>query len=217
MCGTMSIDQPPDALDELPPRLDRRDFLHAFRDRLAGVIVKSGLSRAAFARQVGMDRSTLSQLLSAGNDRLPRVESLVAIASTQRVSLDWLLGLTEEGYLGADIVHEQTSIERDARSPTDERLVNWHQEAIGYKIRYVPATLPDLLKTESVIRYELDRYETTRPEQMIQTAAERLAIQRRQRPIWRLATRSNRSTVSRSARVSGTGWTGGSAPSSWRS
>ena len=65
------------------------------------------------------------------------------------------------------------------RSPTDERLVNWHREAIGYKIRYVPATLPDLLKTESVIRYELDRYETTRPEQMIQTAAARLAIQRR--------------------------------------
>ena len=34
--------------------------------------------------------------------------------------------------------------------------------AIGYKIRYVPTTLPDLLKTEDVIRYE-HRDATGRP------------------------------------------------------
>ena len=160
-------------------RLDRRDFLDRFRERLESIIDDSGLTRSGFARSVGIDRSTLSQLLSPSNDRLPRVESLVAIASARRVSLDWLLGLSEEGHLGADIMREQMSIERNALSLADERLINWHREAIGYKIRYVPSTLPDLLKTETVIRFELAHFIASRPEQRIETAAVRLAIQRR--------------------------------------
>ena len=162
------------------PPLDRRDFLDTFRSRLAQVITDSGMSRSAFARSVGVDRSTLSQLLSQDNDRLPRVESLVAIASARRVGLDWLLGLThDEGQIGADIIREQMSIERDALSPADERLLTWHREAIGYKIRYVPATLPDILKTEAVIRYELAHFAAQRPEQRIETAVAQLAYQRR--------------------------------------
>src|SRR3546814_17311244 len=90
-----------------------------------------------------MDRSTLSQLLSPSNDRLPRVETLAAIATARQVSVDWLLGLSQKGQLGTDIVREQLSIERDAVSSADARLLRWHTEAIGYKIRYVPATLPD--------------------------------------------------------------------------
>lgn len=159
--------------------MDRRDFLDQFRLRLERVIRVSGLSRSAFAAAVGMDRSTLSQLLSPANDRLPRVETLAAIAAARQVSVDWLLGLSNRGELGTDIVPEQPAIERDAVSAADERLIRWHAEAVGYKIRYVPSTLPDLLKTDEVIRYELEHFVTREPEQEIATAAARLAYQRR--------------------------------------
>ncbi len=159
--------------------MDRRDFLEQFRERLETVIAESGISRSAFASEAGMDRSTLSQLLSASNDRLPRVETLAAIAARWQVSIDWLLGLSQQGQLGADIMEEQISIRRDALSAADEMLLNWHREAIGYKIRYVPSSIPDLLRTEDVARYELGYFATARPEQAIEKAAVRLAYQRR--------------------------------------
>ena len=159
--------------------MDRRDFLEQFRERLETVIAESGMSRSAFATEAGMDRSTLSQLLSASNDRLPRVETLAAIAARWQVSIDWLLGLSQQGQLGADIMEEQISIRRDALSAADEMLLVWHREAIGYKIRYVPSSIPDLLRTEDVARYELGYFATARPEQAIEKAAVRLAYQRR--------------------------------------
>ena len=48
--------------------MDRRKTVEAFRERLSEVIERSGLSRMAFSARVGLDRSTLSQLLSPGND-----------------------------------------------------------------------------------------------------------------------------------------------------
>ena len=159
--------------------MDRRDFLEQFRERLETVIAESSMSRSAFATEAGMDRSTLSQLLSAANDRLPRVETLAAIAARWQVSIDWLLGLSQQGQLGADIMEEQISIRRDALSAADEMLLEWHREAIGYKIRYVPSSIPDLLRTEDVARYELGYFATARPEQAIEKAAVRLAYQRR--------------------------------------
>jgi transcriptional regulator with XRE-family HTH domain len=155
--------------------LDRRSLLSTFRERLVQVIGRSGLSRGQFAEEVGLDRSTLSQLLSPANRRLPRVESLAELAASQQVSIDWLLGLTEAGSMQAEMLHEQASFEHDALSPNDERLIAWFAEAQGYKIRYVPSTLPDLLKTEAVIVHELRHYVTSRPEQKIEIAATRLA------------------------------------------
>ena len=159
--------------------MDRRDFLEQFRERLETVIAESGMSRSAFATEAGMDRSTLSQLLSASNDRLPRVETLASIAARWQVSIDWLLGLSQQGQLGADIMEEQISIRRNALSSADEMLLDWHREAIGYKIRYVPSSIPDLLRAEDIARYELGYFATERPEQAIEKAAARLAYQRR--------------------------------------
>jgi transcriptional regulator with XRE-family HTH domain len=155
--------------------IDRRTVLSAFRERLVQVIDRSGLTRSQFAEQNGLDRSTLSQLLSDTNRRLPRVETLAEIATTQQVSIDWLLGFTHAGSMQAEMLQEQTSFEHDALSPNDERLIAWFDEAQGYKIRYVPSTLPDLLKTEEVIVHELTHYPSTRPEQKIEIAATRLA------------------------------------------
>ena len=74
-------------------------------------------------------------------------ETIVAIASMAQVSVDWLLpGLSEDESTG-ELVASDLEIESNAGLPMDERLQRWHA-AVGYKIRYVPTTLPDLLKTK---------------------------------------------------------------------
>ncbi len=155
--------------------MERWETVERFRERLGQIIDGSGLSRSAFAKQVGIDRSTLSQILSDQNDRLPRVETLAAIATSANVSVDWLIGLSEEGALGTDVL----VVERGASSPADERLALWRGEAAGYKIRYVPTTLPDLLRTDEVIAYEYSHSPVASPEQRQATREERLDYQRR--------------------------------------
>ncbi len=164
MCGVYTAPMP-----------DRKSILTTFQERLDKVIHDSKLNRSQFAEAVGLDRSTLSQLLSPANRRLPRIETLAALARTQQVSIDWLVGLSNTGPMQAEMMNEQTSFEREALAHNDERLIAWLREAIGYKIRYVPSTLPDLLKTEAVIRYEMGDYVASSPEQKIETAAARLA------------------------------------------
>jgi len=159
--------------------MDRRDTVRIFRQRLADVIARTGGSRAAFAQRLGIDRSTLAQVLSPANDRLPRVETLAAIAADQQVSIDWLLGLSQDGPLAPAIIQQPLTVEPGGHSPADERLTRWHAEAAGYKVRYVPATLPDLLKTEELIRYEYRDHVGPIPESRIEAAHARLANQRR--------------------------------------
>lgn len=160
-------------------RIDRREAVRVFRERLKEVIERSGRSRSAFAAEVGMDRSTLSQLLASDDVRLPRAETVASIAAVAQVSVDWLLGLTEEGRLGTDVLPQALEIEAGASSPADARLARWHAEAAGYKIRYVPTTLPDLLKTQDVIRYEFREYGLRVPEGRIEETEARLAYSRR--------------------------------------
>lgn len=136
--------------------MDKRDTVREFHVRLGELIGRTGLSRARFAARAGLDRSTLTQLLSPANVRLPRAETIARIAVRHGVSVDWLLGLSQQDAVAADVV-SQPAIEPDAGSPADERLRRWHAEAQGFKIRYVPATLPDHLKTEELIAYETGR------------------------------------------------------------
>src|SRR5690606_1793618 len=111
-------------------QLSRQETVERFRARLGDVIRRSGLSRSAFAAKVGIDRSTLSQILSPATDRLPRVETLATIAASEQVSLDWLVGLSQEGALGTTIL-PALEISRGLSSPTDERLQRWYDEAAG--------------------------------------------------------------------------------------
>lgn len=159
--------------------MERQQTVEVFRARLLEVIDRSGLTRSAFAGKVGMDRSTLSQLLSTENNRLPRVETLASIARKEQVSIDWLVGLSQEGPLGANVLKQSVQVEPDAPSPADERLAGWHAEAAGYKIRYVPTTLPDLLKTDRVIEYEYGQFETVDPGQSLARTRAKLDLQRR--------------------------------------
>jgi len=158
--------------------LDKRDTVTIFRDRLGRLIERSRLSQARFAADAGLDRSTLSQLLSDANVRLPRAETIARIATRHNVSIDWLLGVSQSEEGGTDILR-QLEIEPGERSHADELVDRWHREAAGYKIRYVPMTLPDLLKTDEVIEYEYALRATAAAEARKEQAEERLADSRK--------------------------------------
>lgn len=158
--------------------MERRDTVRILRGRLGEALERSRFSRSGLAREVGIDRSTLSQLLSKENDRLPRADTVAAIAAVLQVSLDWLLGLSQEEKLGADILRQSLQIEPTSPDPADERLARWHAEAAGYKIRHVPTTLPDVLKTDEVIGYEYAASEAASPRRAMAESRSRLSCLR---------------------------------------
>jgi transcriptional regulator with XRE-family HTH domain len=135
--------------------MDKRDLSGVFRERLKILLQRAGVNQSAFAESVGIDRSALSQLLSGATTRLPRAETLLTIAAEHRVSLDWLMGLSQDEALTGEI---RASLEiEEAYGGFDRTLLaKWHGEAAGTKIRYVPAGIPDLLRTEALIDYESD-------------------------------------------------------------
>lgn len=133
--------------------MDKRDLSQLFRERLKLMLARSGQNQSAFAASVGIDRSALSQLLSGQSTRLPRAETLLNMAATYNVSLDWLLGISQDEGLASEI-RESLEIEEGTGSFDRTLLAAWHAEAAGTKIRYVPAGIPDLLRTDAVIDYE---------------------------------------------------------------
>lgn len=159
--------------------MDRRDTVEIFRSRLAESMERAGMNRSGLAKRVGVDRSTLSQLLSPENDRLPRADTVAAIAAALQVSLDWLLGLTQQEQLGAEILQRSIHVTEASRAAADRNIAEWHAEAVGYKIRYVPSNLPDQVKTPEVVAYEHGAVEEFERESAIERTQDRLAYTRR--------------------------------------
>jgi transcriptional regulator with XRE-family HTH domain len=152
--------------------------VEVFRERIGEIIAGSGLNHSRFAVSIGVDRSTLSQLLSRNNLRLPRADTIAAIAEQYQVSVDWLLGLTNQGVVDADLMRGPLEFEDFSESSANQKLLEWHREASDYKVRYVPATIPDLLKTEAVASYEFRRYGVGRTDQSIRDTHVLLVQQR---------------------------------------
>ena len=73
------------------------------------------------------------------------------------------------------MLQHTTSFEQPGPTPADELLLGWFAEAAGWKIRYVPATLPDLMKSDEVIRFERSESEGPPAAQTIATTGARLA------------------------------------------
>ncbi|KIN60368.1 Transcriptional regulator, XRE family [Sulfitobacter noctilucae] len=134
--------------------LDRYDRAALFRERLAQALQSAGLSQSALARAVRTDRSTLSQVLGTDGTRLPGAHLVAACAHALGVSSDWLLGLSDRPESAADLLSNSFAISQAPRALVDEQIFAWHREAAGYKIRHVPATLPDMLKTEEMLAWE---------------------------------------------------------------
>ncbi|MCC2112295.1 MAG: helix-turn-helix transcriptional regulator [Hyphomicrobiales bacterium] len=157
--------------------MDKRDLGRIFRDRLRQLVDRDGGNYSRFAARIGLDRSALSQILSETTTRLPRAETLCRIAATTQVSLDWLLGLSQSAEMTE--IAPTLEVESITRDDGNSRLAAWHREAIGYKIRYVPKSIPDLLRTEIVTDYEFGEGDLLTPETKIAAAQDQLAYSRR--------------------------------------
>lgn len=145
--------------------IDKRDRAELFRTRLAAAMKRGDLSQSALARETGSDRSTISQLLGAAEPRLPNAQLAADCAQVLRVSCDWLLGLTDRPERLGELLEAAVTLSEADRTIVDEQLLAWLREAAGYKIRHVPASLPDPLKTEAVLRWEYAAFLGVTPDQ----------------------------------------------------
>lgn len=134
--------------------IDKRDRAALFRERLTQAMALAGSNQSKLARDAGVDRSTLSQLLKDKGARLPNAQLVATCATSLGVSADWLLGLSDLPEQAADLIAAALSMTQAPRALVDEQIFAWHQEAAGYKIRHVPAGLPDMLKTDAMLRWE---------------------------------------------------------------
>ncbi len=154
-------------------KIDKRDRAPQFRARLAEAMAARKLTQAELARQTGVDRSTISALLQDGT-RMPNAQLAADCARALGISADWLLGLSGRPEPIADLLAASLSLTEAPRALIDERIFAWHQEAAGYKIRHVPATLPDMLKTRVMVEWEYEPQLGRTAEQAIGAFEDRL-------------------------------------------
>lgn len=162
-------------------KLDKRARAALFRDRLGQAMARGKASQAALARAVGVDRSTVSQLLDRDGTRLPNAQVAAECAGALGVSADWLLGLTDLPEPAAHLLAAGVTMTEAPRALVDDQIFAWHREAAGYKIRHVPATLPDLLKTHDLLAWEYEPALGRTTEQAIGASQDRLDWMRQAR------------------------------------
>lgn len=148
-----------------------------FRNRLNELLFKRKLSRNDLVSLTGLNRSSVSQLLSDKAKRLPRIETLVQIARSQNVSVDWLLGLSEQNQpMAGHAEHEALDSWNPFRfaSIREEQFARWREDYSGMKIRYFPTTLPEPLKCEEMIEWQYAGH----PEVSVEEAIEGIRYRR---------------------------------------
>ena len=170
----------------MPDHVDKRDRSTVFRTRLAEAMAERGVTQSALARKTKVDRSTISALLSYGT-RLPNAQLAADCAGALGISADWLLGLSGRPEPIADLLATSLTITEAPRALIDETIFGWHREAAGYKIRHVPATLPDMLKTRAMVDWEYSPQLGRSAEQAIGAFEDRLAWMRGARSDYEIA------------------------------
>ena len=128
---------------------------------------QAGANQSTLARAAAIDRSTVSQILATGTTRLPNAQVVAEIAAALGISADWLLGLTDRPESAAELMAESLLMTEAPRANVDANIEAWLHEAEGYKIRHVPASLPDILKTESILEWEYGPHLGRTPDQAI--------------------------------------------------
>ncbi|WP_040615818.1 helix-turn-helix domain-containing protein [Roseibium sp. TrichSKD4] len=147
--------------------MDKRERSALYRTRLIEAMERRGLSKSALARQCGVDRSTIAQILSEDDGRLPNAHLAAECAMALSVSSDWLLGLSDRSETTADLLESSFRVTEADQTFADIQIEEWHREAAGYKIRYVPSTIPEILKTDTVLEYEYTQFLDKTPAQAV--------------------------------------------------
>lgn len=166
---------------------DKRGRALLFRNRLAEAMSAQGSNQSALARQIGVDRSTVSQLLTGDGARLPNAQIVAGCAAALGVSADWLLGLTERPERAADLVAAAMEISKAPRTLVDEQILSWHLDAAGYKIRHVPAGLPGMMKLPDLLEWDCGPSQGKTADQAIGASADRLALIQQARSDYEIA------------------------------
>ncbi|WP_296765242.1 helix-turn-helix transcriptional regulator [Sediminimonas sp.] len=154
--------------------IDKRARAAQFRQRLAIAMRDKGMTQSHLARAVGVDRSTVSQLLKGAGARLPNAQVVGECAAALGVSADWLLSLSDRPESAAEMLASSLTLTEAPRALVDEQIFAWHKEAAGYKIRHVPAALPDMLKTHAMLQWEYAPHLGRTTEQAIGASEDRL-------------------------------------------
>jgi transcriptional regulator with XRE-family HTH domain len=154
--------------------IDKRARALLFRTRLQEAMSTQNATQSGLARAIGVDRSTVSQLMTGDGARLPNAQIVAGCATALGVSADWLLGLTARPELAADLIAASFEVTKAPRALVDEQIFAWHQEAEGYKIRHVPAGLPDMMKSPDLLRWEYGPQLGRSTEQAIGASEDRL-------------------------------------------
>ena len=134
------------------------------------------MTQSQLAGEVGVDCSTKSQLINGQGARLPNAQVVAECVAALSVSSDWLLCFSERLENAANLLADSFSLEHAPRALFDEQIFQWHQEAVGYKIRHVPATLPDMLKTDAMLEWEYGPHLGRTAEQAIGASRDRLNL-----------------------------------------
>ncbi|MEM1301495.1 MAG: helix-turn-helix transcriptional regulator, partial [Pseudomonadota bacterium] len=166
---------------------DKRDRAVLFRDRLTTAMERVRTNQSALARAINVDRSTISQLLAPDSARLPNAQVVAECASHLGASSDWLLGLSERPEQAGELIAASMLVTEAPRALVDEQIFAWHKEAQGYKIRHVPAGLPDMLKTHDTLRWEYEPSLGRTIDQAIGASEDRLTWMRGSRSDYEIA------------------------------
>ncbi|WP_018689928.1 MULTISPECIES: helix-turn-helix domain-containing protein [Ahrensia] len=145
--------------------MNKLDRAALFRDRVVERLTAAKISRSQLSRDAGIDRSTVAQILNGEDARLPNAHIAAEFAAALGVSADWLLGLSDRSERAAQLLSAGLNFADAQRTPADEQLIAWHREAAGHKIRAVPTTLPDILKTGAMLEWEYELFQDKTPEQ----------------------------------------------------
>lgn len=154
--------------------IDKRTRSNLFQNRLMQAMGEQGETQSGLARKVGVDRSTISQLLTNTGARLPNAQVVAECAHALHVSADWLLGLSERPESASSLLATSLELTNAARALIDDQIFEWHKQAQGYKIRHVPATLPDMLKTNQMLEWEYSEHLGRTSADAINAARDRL-------------------------------------------
>jgi transcriptional regulator with XRE-family HTH domain len=168
-------------------KVDKRLRAAQFRKRLGRALTDSQMTQSALARAVGVDRSTISQLLTDDGARLPNAHVVGACASALGVSADWLLSLSDRPESAAELLAGSLTMTEAPRALVDQRIFDWHREATGYKIRHVPAALPDMLKTRTLLEWEYSPHLGRTATQAIGASEDRLTLMRQSQSDYEIA------------------------------
>lgn len=148
--------------------IDKRDLSELFRERLKSLLDRSGQISRPSPRRSGSTARRCRSFFRAPRPACPAPRTLLNIAAVHKVSLDWLLGLSHDETLTGEI-RASFEIEEGFGGFDRTLLARWHAEAVGTKIRYVPAGIPDLLRTDEVIEYEAGIANKNRLAQIVET------------------------------------------------